>query len=113
MAMGYATLRRRPFGNEVEAIIEATFDNSYPTGGEAYLATDFGFVGNPLVTILEVNAGGKLVEHDRANKKFVIKHFDYDGEADGAAVEVGNTSDQSGVKMTLRVVGKSNKAFTK
>src|SRR5262245_55193525 len=82
------------FGPLKAGFFEITFDNNYPApGGEAYSVTDFkGFSSIDALFILDTNAGGKIVEHDRVNKKFVVKFFDYNSVAAGAAIEVPNGS---------------------
>lgn len=71
------------------------FDDSYPSGGEDLdlskeLPTEVQHV------IIE-NKSGYIFEYDYANKKVKAYYFDYDAEADGAAIEVTNTGDLSAV----------------
>ncbi|UCG88880.1 MAG: hypothetical protein JSW71_10225 [Gemmatimonadota bacterium] len=72
-----------------------TFDASYPTGGEALVPGDFGFVRE--IYALFVDAGGVVCKYDAANDTLMAYWCDYDAVADGVLIEVGNTEDISGL----------------
>lgn len=107
MALTVTRLHGEPAGSLMQIFYQMQLDNLYPTGGEPYSVSDFkGPSSIAFLTIVEVNAGGRIIEHDRTNKKFIVKFFDYDAVADGAAIEVPNNSDQSAVRFTVMVRGR-------
>ncbi len=65
------------------------FDSSYPTGGEAII-----FPFTPDIVII-TPASGYIFEYDYTNAKILVYYFDYDAVADGAAIQVPNTTDLS------------------
>jgi hypothetical protein len=67
------------------------FDSSYPTGGEALA---FGFT--PAIVIAEPNLG-YVFQYDYTNKKLLAYYADYDAVADGALIQVANTTNLSGL----------------
>lgn len=89
-------------GDIYEWIGKVTFDNSYPTNGEAITAADFG--GDDLLFV-GVNAASSVVTKsvywDRTNSK--LKIFVEDGTS-GIAAEAANASDQSLVTVDVRVL---------
>lgn len=73
-----------------------TFDNSYPTGGEAVTA---GLVGlNTIQFVIPLVNGANFSVWDRTNSKLLIY------TADG--VEAANASDQSAVTVEAVFIGK-------
>ena len=72
--------------------IDITFDDSYPTGGEAITAANIGFT-----TIYAVfppaSLGGCVLEWDKTNSKIKAWYADYDATGDGILIELANTSD--------------------
>ena len=94
------------FGNLSGRFFEVSFLTNYPPNGEPYTEAVFkGFSRIDAVMMIGVNAGGKLVENDRANRKFRVLHFNYPGGAAAAAQEVPNASDQTGLVATVLVLG--------
>ena len=73
------------------------FDNSYPTGGEAVTASDFG-LDSEIFAIIPANGGADVVSYDRTNGKLTIH------TADGT--EATNASDQSAVSRDVLVLGR-------
>jgi|SRR5688572_22743211 len=90
-------------GDKAVGFFQVTFDNSYPTGGEAIAASDFGFDS---IDFADVNSRsdvtGKTVAWDRANSKLLVYT---DLAADGISAEAANASDQSAVIVRLAVYG--------
>lgn len=76
-----------------------TFDDSYPTGGEAVAASEFDSLTaiEHIVIASQDVGGGEQVVWDKANAKLLV--FTADG------TEATNTSDQSGVSVELMVFG--------
>lgn len=70
------------------------FDSSYPTGGEALTADDFGM--QDIIAMIVLSNAGYVFEYDIANEK--LKAFWVDTTTDGSPlVEVVDTTDLSGV----------------
>lgn len=70
------------------------FDDSYPAGGEALTADDFGM--QDITSMVVLAKDGYVFEYDVANGK--LKAFWVDTTVDGAALaEVVDTTDLSGV----------------
>jgi len=105
MALTIANEDRWISGDRVNVTATVTFDNSYPTGGEAIAASDFS--GLSQIDYLSVNAHSdvatKDVVWDRTNSKLLI--YIEDGTS-GIEAEAGNTSDQSAVDVEVHVIGK-------
>lgn len=101
-----ATNAQRPkniLGDLAAVFATVTFDSSYPTGGEAIAASDFG-----LQTIVWVNVNAQtdvLTKHVRwvqsTSKLFIAVE---DGTS-GIEAEAANASDQSLVSVQLMVLG--------
>jgi hypothetical protein len=71
LAASVAILKREKLGNMINVVADVTFDASYPTGGEALTAQQFGL--SVLNFVLPSPAAGYVFEFDHANKK--IKAF--------------------------------------
>ena len=89
------------FGNFVDGTLaDITFDASYPTGGYAVAASDFG-LDRVLDTVMVNNvtaAGTRLVAYDPATKK--LKIFT------ALSTEASNASDQSAIVARVVAIGK-------
>ena len=81
-----------------------TFDSSYPTGGETLDLSKL--IPVTLEFLFALPASGYFFEYDLTNKKLKAYYFDYDAGADGAAIEVANTTDLSAVSTTFFAVGR-------
>jgi hypothetical protein len=85
-------------GNVVQRRVRLTFDNAYPTGGEAYTAD---LLGLSVLHRLDVSAvnnqANRLILHDPANLK--VKVY----TALGA--EAANASDQSTITVDAVAIG--------
>lgn len=85
-----------------------TFDASYPTGGEAITAAQFGLSEIVLVIPSERATGAtgkRIVQWDPATLKLVALQGDNDAVGDGPFVEVPNTTDLSTLVVDLLVLG--------
>lgn len=81
-----------------------TFDSSYPTGGEAVTAADFGFdVSIETVIVGSNDEAGVSCRWDGANSK--LKLFDEDNTS-GIEAEFGNGTDASANVTTLEAYGR-------
>lgn len=74
-------------------LAQVTFDNSYPTGGEAITLSDLGLVGVDLIICGLPVAGGFVPTYDNANQK--IKLYASTTGTPSALVEFTNTGDAS------------------
>lgn len=74
MAISHSILDSFVAGNKRVVYTETTFDSSYPTGGEAIAASDFGLTTISSVIVLGgtgVAAAARFFQWDRANSKIV------------------------------------------
>tara|TARA_R100001509_G_scaffold128481_1_gene81886 strand:- start:3773 stop:4084 length:312 start_codon:yes stop_codon:yes gene_type:complete len=86
-------------GNRLTVALKITFDDSYPTGGEALDLT--AYVENIETVGIEVS-GGYVFQYDRTNKKVLA----YEAGADGAALDqVANATNLSTVVTYVSVTG--------
>lgn len=70
-----------------------TMDSSYPTGGEAIDVS-----GNErFKKLIPQSKAGYIFSWDAANQKLLAYYADYDAVADGALIQVPNTTDLSAV----------------
>lgn len=69
------------------------FDDSYPTGGEALDLSNF--FSRIISFIAFEPTAGYIFIYDRTNKKVKVYYADYDAGADGALIEVADTTDLS------------------
>lgn len=97
--MALTFIQRHNFvsGDRREAIFDVTFDNSYPTGGEAITPRDFGLTSLDYIDSNQA-PGGKSVSWDPVNKKLLV----FSG-----ATEATNASDQSTLTIRLHATGRS------
>lgn len=92
------TIRRKhvgTIGNLLLSIVDVTFDNAYPTGGEPLEPGSLGLTNPFAVTV--GGTGGEVAVYDSVNRK--LKLFTGDG------VEAVSLSDQSGVTVTVVAFG--------
>ena len=81
-----------------------TFDSSYPTGGEAVTAGNFGFTLEILNVIAgQTNVAGIDAVWDSANSKVLL--YDEDNTS-GIAAQVADTTDMSATTVPVRVIGR-------
>ncbi len=81
----------------------ATFDASYPTGGEAFAITSP--VKIEKIDQLRANGGGYVGEWDAANQKLKAMYSDNNNAADGPLIQVPDTTDLSAVTVGFIGVG--------
>ena len=99
MAISVSTIKNLPkmHGGIRGRIVEITFDNSYPTGGEAVSAADVGldsaiYLLVPETGMFDPGAGGGLfpVRYDHSAGKLQAFYADNDAAADGPLIEYAN-----------------------
>ena len=103
MAVSVTANKRLKFGNAFAVVADIAMDDSYPTGGEAVLAKQFGLAALDLV--LGAPSGGYIPEYDHVNKKLMVYYGDNDGAADGPLVQVANKADLSAVTFRFMAIG--------
>ena len=69
------------------------FDSSYPTNGEAFLASQVGLSTINQLDILPYN--GYVFQYIASTAKVKVYYADYTANASGALIEVANTTDLS------------------
>lgn len=95
LTLAYDTPRASRIGRNYRLVTGTiAFDSSYPTGGEAL---DLSGKLKTLKSVMLENKSGYVFEYDYANKLVKAYYYDYDAGADGAAIEVANTTDLSAV----------------
>lgn len=72
MALTISVVRRTVFGNMRVVTADLTFDNSYPTNGEPFVAADVGLTALDLV-LHNTSVGGFLVDYDYTNRAFLVR----------------------------------------
>jgi hypothetical protein len=100
MAIAHAINFKSVWGDKRVVSAVTTFDNSYPTGGEAIVAADFGlsYIENIQCANASNTAVDRVVTWDRTNSKLFITVM-------STGVEAANTSDQSATSANLLVIG--------
>jgi hypothetical protein len=73
------------------------FDTSYPTGGESFDVSNFFPKG--VVAVIPSPKSGYVFEYDSDGEKLLAYYAGYDTEslADGALIEVANTTDLAAI----------------
>lgn len=98
MALTITKIANLSLGNAEGVVVDVDFDSSYPTGGESLTASDLGFQhASDIKLVLASPDGGYIFQYDYTNKKLLAYYADYDAVADGALIQVPNTTDLSGV----------------
>lgn len=91
-----------PPGNVKECYGTVTFDSSYPAGGEAVTAAQFGL--SELLDLVPqgVSTNGYSPRYDKANKKLLMFRTD---QTDDPAEQVPNTTDLSAESVRVKALG--------
>lgn len=100
MALTFAKVKHGIGLNQRIHIYDVTFDSSYPTGGEAVAASDFGMTSGSINAVTPVFSGataanGRIVAWNPSTGKLTV------WTAPGT--EAGNASDQSAVTVRCTV----------
>jgi len=91
-------------GNGFVVIADVAFDNSYPTGGEEVLPEKFGI--NALDFVQAAPSSGYVFQYDHTNKKLLAYYADYDAVADGALIQVPDTTNLSAIITRVMAIGR-------
>ena len=93
--------RNNVIGTKIQAFVNVTFDNSYPTGGEAFDATAYvGDVDTVDINVKEspnIDLAGVLLRYDYADK--TIKAFASSTEASGNPVTKNDAAAAGGLTL--------------
>jgi len=120
MALAFTEKKRVKMGNAYAVAASITFDDSYPTGGEALAASAFGL--NEVTLMLCETASGYMFQYDYANAKLkayypraaltgslvVDTTATLTGDTDVAAAagaEVGSTADLHTITTRVMAIG--------
>lgn len=107
MSLVYTTVATNRFGNAKQVTGTATFDSSYPTGGEPF---DVAAVGLYSLQTLEVEAGlgGYLTVWNKSVSapKILAYQGDNTNAAAAPGIEVPNTTNLATVTVTFIATGK-------
>lgn len=92
MAAVVTVVKKQDIGDAQEVLATVAFDASYPTGGEALAASDFGMRVGVLNDVQAQSNSGYVFQWDQANKKLLAFESGADGTPND---EVGNAVDLS------------------
>jgi hypothetical protein len=93
MALTIENLERGSSGNLRVVTGTIAFDSSYPTGGESLTPANMALSRVQSVSILPKS--GYVFEYDYTNSKVLAYYADYDAVADGALIQVPDTTNLS------------------
>jgi len=110
MAVTVTIVDKYVIGDRKEVIADIVFDSSYPAGGEAVTAANFGFdleithISCGLARDPDTVDNAVALDFDEANSKIIAFWGDYSNASDGVLLEVADTT--SLAAYTARVVAK-------
>lgn len=88
------------------SVVDITFDNSYPTGGEAITVSNIAHGFKEIKTVLsEVSTNGYILSYDSTNAKLKVWQTNSDYAGDTPLVEVANTTDLSLETFRCTIIG--------
>lgn len=108
MSLSHTELFRFSAGNKRAALFETTFDSSYPTGGEAVVAADFGLSYLEGMVVLNASATGRLPSWDRANSKILVRDNVHTHVSDLAASYTQNQATAAATAQWAEVADTTN-----
>lgn len=103
MALTVAFIKSGKTTGGMERIVNVTFDDSYPTGGESLTARNCGL--NVIEWVQANPVGGYIFEYDYTNKKLKAYMCDYSVSVDGPMIEVANEANLSTITARLLIKG--------
>jgi len=95
VALTITDVQRTVKGNKRELTATVLFDSSYPTGGEAVAASDFGL--SSVDTLFVYPHASRIGVYDHTNQKILLYT--------ALGTEATNASDQSTITVYVRVSG--------
>lgn len=99
MALTISKVASYVTGDGRTVVFDATFDDSYPTGGESLTDADMG-LGVEVRTVTAEPAGGLYFEYDYTNSKLVAKFPTGGARAPATATAPVATADSGGTTVT-------------
>ena len=107
MALAFSIISNKKVANRTVKVVDVTWDASYPTGGEAITASNFGlkkidFV-SPSVALSSDRTTAVAVGWDRAASKLVA--YETGGATGGVLAEKGSTESLASYVSTHEVIG--------
>lgn len=99
MTLAYTDITRTVWGDKRAALVTVTFDNSYPTGGEAVAASDVGLTAIDHVIAAPLVSVDNDVYWDGPNSKLFVT-------VRSTGVEVANAVSLATLTARLLVIGK-------
>lgn len=107
MAATVTIVERIDLGNKEATICTWAWDATYPAGGEAATANQFGLSTISAVIPVSSNTAGFVYNWDSANNKLQAFYGNYDSTSDGPLIDiaVGDTAMLTGVITTVLAVG--------
>lgn len=103
MAISASQVFTTKAGKKRMVATEVTLDSSYPTGGEAITAAQLGL--SRVDAVMCSTNTGHVAQYDKTNAKIKMYYADYDAVADGALIQVPNTTDLSAVTVLCLAFG--------
>lgn len=104
MALSFSEVVKTTLGHKRLVVTKATFDSSYPTGGEALAAADIGLQEINAI-FAELGDTGYVIRHDKTNGKLMAYYGDNNNASDGPLIEVPNATNLSTLDVHLLVIG--------
>ncbi len=107
MALTVSTYKNFPkmHGGIRSRIVDVTFPSSYTSGGESFTYSDAGLDTAIYFVVTPSCMNGYTFEYDADHDKIIVYYADYDASADGALIEVADTTDLGGVTIRCLVYG--------
>lgn len=116
MALTNSLVAKFVVGDRQVNIVDVTFDDAYPAGGEAVTPSSL-FLENSITAVVgnvlrdpDTADNAYIVDYDAANKKLVVFGGDYTPAAQGPLIEVSGfgtpITDLSAYTARLVVIGK-------
>ena len=105
MALTFGTVDRTKVQRRYFNFATVTWDATYPAGGEAVTASDFGL--SRLDYLVALDPAGFIVQYIPSTGKIKAFYGDYNNASDGLLIEiaVGDTAILNGIVTTFLAIG--------
>lgn len=105
MALTFSSVTRTKVQRRYFNFATITWDATYPAGGEAVTASDFGL--SRLDYLVALDAAGFTCQYIPSTGKIKVFYADYNAASDGLLIEVavGDTAILSGIVTTFLAIG--------